>query len=69
MFTMSLALALSMLAAACSTRTTVHRETETTRQAPPRVIEERTVIQPAPAPQVEERETIIERRSTTESVE
>jgi hypothetical protein len=57
-----LALALTAVVAGCSTRTVVRKETETTRQAPPRVIEERTTIQQAPPPQVE-------KRSTTETTE
>jgi hypothetical protein len=64
-----LGLVLGLAAVGCSNRTTVRRETETIRQGSPRTVEETTTIRPAPAPQVEEHKTIIEKRSTTESVE
>jgi hypothetical protein len=58
-------------AVGCSTeRRTVRRETETVvPQTPPRVIEEHTTIQRAPAMPEDEERTIIHKRQHTETIE
>lgn len=66
-FAARIALGLVIAFAGCSTRTTVRKETETTRPSSPRVIEERTTVEHAP-PAVERDTTIIKKRST-ETVE
>ena len=57
--------ALAFAFAGCSTRTTVRKETETTRPAPPRVIEERTTIERGTPPPVEDSTTTIKKRTET----
>ena len=59
-------------AVGCSTeRRTVRRETETVvPQTPPRIIEEHTTIQRAPAmPEDDEDRTVIRKRQSTETIE
>ena len=58
-------------AVGCSTeRRTIRRETETVvPQTPPRIVEEHTTIERAPAMPDDEERTIIRKRQSTETIE